>query len=283
MTQRILTSTPEEDVPKLEIVRSFRQSSWCSSRCKRCFDITVATALLVPVVPLIPLIMLLVQLDSPGPSFYVKYRVGMGGREFRMFKFRTMAHEQGGIHLTRAGDLRVTRVGRFLRKWKLDEIPQLWNVIRGDMTIVGPRPHMRRLLGNSGKLRDFLSIRPGVTGAATIYFRHEENILPKISEPELEPYYIQHILPKKMQLDMDYAANATFGADLKLLFSTFAEVLFPPAARKRPAGFAGSRGPWSEPEHLADDTTVVPCNGERLPLANPIPRVESEPRSPSIA
>ena len=157
-----------------------------------------------------------------------QHRAGLGGKDFRMFKFRTMKTERSvsNVGLTRAGDSRVTRMGRFLRKWKLDEIPQLWNVIRGDMSIVGPRPHLRRLLGQSRELRQFLAIRPGVTGAATVYFRHEEDILPKkIREEELEGYYIQSILPKKMQLDIDYAARATFRSDMGLLFSTLVEVM----------------------------------------------------------
>jgi len=165
-----------------------------------------------------------------------------------MYKFRTMEHEKrDGIYLTRAGDLRITRVGRLLRKWKLDEIPQLWNVIRGDMSIVGPRPHMRRLLGNSLKLRDFLSIRPGVTGAATIHFRHEELILPRISELELETYYIQNILPRKMQLDLDYAAQATFWSDFKLLLSTFGEVALPHGSGKNAETLARPRWRWLAP------------------------------------
>jgi lipopolysaccharide/colanic/teichoic acid biosynthesis glycosyltransferase len=214
--------------PKLATITSFRPSVWSRSRWKRGFDIAAATALLLPVAPLIPLIMLLIKLDSPGPAFYIHHRCGIGGADFHMFKFRTMKTEKNGfdVSLTRAGDSRITRVGRFLRKWKLDEIPQLWNVIVGDMSIIGPRPHLRRLLGQSRGLREFLSIRPGMTGAATVYFRHEEEILPKkVREEELEAYYIQSILPKKMQLDVDYAACATFRSDLALLFSTLVEVL----------------------------------------------------------
>jgi lipopolysaccharide/colanic/teichoic acid biosynthesis glycosyltransferase len=211
-------------------------SAWNRSQGKRYFDIAVATALLLPVAPLIPLIILLVRLDSPGPALYIHHRAGMGGKDFRMFKFRTMRTEKGGfnVSLTRAGDSRVTRVGRLLRKWKLDEIPQLWNVIRGDMSIVGPRPHVRRLLGQSHEIREFLSVRPGVTGAATLFFRHEEEILPrKIREEELEDYYVQTILPKKMQLDADYARRATFTSDMGLLFSTAVEVLFRHGSWKR--------------------------------------------------
>jgi lipopolysaccharide/colanic/teichoic acid biosynthesis glycosyltransferase len=252
MPQTLRSSLGQPHEPQLEVIRSFRQSSWCRSRGKRCLDILAATALLIPVAPLIPLIILLVKLDSPGPSLFVKQRVGMGGEDFPMYKFRTMEHEKrDGIYLTRAGDLRITRIGRLLRKWKLDEIPQLWNVIRGDMSIVGPRPHMRRLLGNSLKLRDFLSIRPGVTGAATVHFRHEELILPSISGQELEAYYIQNILPRKMRLDMDYASRATFWSDIKMLLSTFGEVVLPHASKNKEA-LARPRWSWLAPS-TADD------------------------------
>jgi lipopolysaccharide/colanic/teichoic acid biosynthesis glycosyltransferase len=233
--------------PQLEVICSFRQSSWCRSRPKRCFDVLAATVLLIPVAPFIPLIILLIKLDSPGPAFFVKHRVGMDGEDFPMFKFRTMEHEKrDGIYLTRAGDMRITRVGRLLRKWKLDEIPQLWNVIRGDMSLVGPRPHIRRLLGNSLRLRDFLSIRPGVTGAATIHFRHEELILPSIPGQELELYYIQNILPRKMRLDMDYASQATFWSDIKMLLSTFGEIALPHASKNKEA-LTRPRWSWLAP------------------------------------
>lgn len=228
MPQQTATPLTRYDEPKLGIIAPFRPSSWTRSRRKRCFDIAVATALLLPVAPLIPLVILLIKLDSPGPAFYIHHRIGMGGAEFHMFKFRTMNTKKNGfnVSLTRAGDLRITRMGRLLRKWKVDEIPQLWNVIRGDMSIVGPRPHLRSLLGNSNQLREFLSLRPGVTGAATVFFRHEEQILPKkIHEGDLEAYYIENILPKKMQLDVEYATHATFGSDMRLLFSTMVEVL----------------------------------------------------------
>jgi lipopolysaccharide/colanic/teichoic acid biosynthesis glycosyltransferase len=236
MPERHLSSTLRQDERKLDTIESFRPSSWSRSRGKRCFDLVVASALLIPVVPLIPLIILLIKLDSPGPAFHINHRTGMAGRDFRMFKFRTMNTEKDGfsVSLTRAGDLRITRVGRFLRKWKLDEIPQLWNVICGDMSIIGPRPHLRRLLGHDSELRQFLSLLPGLTGAATVYFRHEEEILPKnIREEELETYYVQSVLPKKMQLDVDYATHATFSSDLALLLSTLVEVL--PRAWRRSA------------------------------------------------
>ena len=124
------------------------------------------------------------------------------------------------------------------------------------MSIVGPRPHLRRLLGQSSELREFLAIRPGVTGAATVFFRHEEEILPKkILEEDLETYYIQTILPKKVQLDVDYAAQATFRSDIALLFSTMVEVLFRHGSWKRPTHPAR--------HHAVPINSAVPAN-ERL-------------------
>jgi lipopolysaccharide/colanic/teichoic acid biosynthesis glycosyltransferase len=237
MPQLTVTPRASYDDPKLGTTSQLRPSSWSRSRGKRCFDIAIATALLLPVAPLIPLIILLIKLDSPGPAFYIHHRTGLGGTDFHMFKFRTMKTEKNGfnVSLTRSGDSRITRVGRLLRKWKLDEIPQLWNVIRGDMSVIGPRPHLRRLLGDGSQLQEFLSLRPGVTGAATVFFRHEENILPKkILEEELEAYYIETILPKKVQLDVEYASGATFRSDVALLFSTLVEVLFRHGSWKRP-------------------------------------------------
>ena len=245
------------DEPRLAPIPAFRPSAWSRSSGKRCFDIAAATALLLPVAPLIPLIMLLIKLDSPGPAFYIHHRCGIGGADFHMFKFRTMRTEKNGfnVSLTRAGDARITRVGRLLRKWKLDEIPQLWNVLRGDMSIVGPRPHLRRLLGQGSEVRQFLSIRPGVTGAATVFFRHEEEILPKkIREEELESYYIETILPKKMKLDVDYAARATFRSDMVLLFSTAIEVIF-------------RHGSWTRPVHPTSHQ-AIPINSAILANEN---------------
>lgn len=277
MPGQTLRSISRQDGPRLEIIKSFRPGSWCHSRRKRCFDVVVAMVLLIPVVPLIPLIVLLIKLDSPGPALFIRHRAGMGGKDFRMFKFRTMENEKsGGVSLTRAGDLRITRVGRLLRKWKLDEIPQLWNVIRGDMSIVGPRPHLRRLLGDSSKLRDFLSMRPGMTSLATIHFRHEEQILPRIPEQELETYYIQSILPKKVQLDMAYAEQATFASDLKLLFSTIAEVLFPRAAWKRLATLPRYRWGWLTLGFVADEAGVLRWGDRKKPTSsNPHPPDET--------
>ena len=282
MKQVLRSTIGQQNQPHLEVIKSFRRSSWDRSRGKRCFDVVVATALLIPFAPLIPLVILLVKLDSPGPAFFVKHRVGMGGVDFPMFKFRTMEHEKrDGIYLTRAGDLRVTQVGRLLRKWKLDEIPQLWNVIRGDMSLVGPRPHLRRLLGQSLKLRDFLSIRPGITGVATIHFRHEEQLLPRISELDLEAYYIQHMLPKKMQLDMDYATRATFWSDLKLLLSTFGEVVLPQGSGKN--ALAPARPRWSWRPSRTSDSDAKTSNREActgMTVGN-LDSVAAEPRSSS--
>jgi lipopolysaccharide/colanic/teichoic acid biosynthesis glycosyltransferase len=205
----------------------FRPNAWCNSLGKRIFDITVSIVVLLCALPLLPVIALLIKLTSRGPVLFVHERVGLYGKRFKMLKFRTMRQTapSSGIALTRHGDGRVTLVGRYLRRWKLDELPQLLNVIRGDMSIVGPRPHMQRLLGDSPELKLFLSLRPGVTGLATMLFRHEESILPRLSGDALELYYIKNLLPDKVQLELQYAQIATFGADLRILLRTVQQVL----------------------------------------------------------
>jgi len=200
----------------------FRASKWCKSLGKRMFDITVAVFLLLLVLPLFPIIALLIKLSSPGPVFFVHERIGCGGRVFRMLKFRTMTHVKARNFtvLTRNGDQRVTNLGWHLRRWKLDELPQLFNVIRGDMSFIGPRPHISRLLGHSPDLRHFLSLRPGITGFATMLFRHEENTLPRLSGEELERFYIANVLPEKIHMELRYAQNASLTSDLLIILRT---------------------------------------------------------------
>lgn len=143
-----------------------------------------------------------------------------------MFKFRSMvADSTSGVSLTRSGDPRITRLGAILRRWKLDELPQLINVLRGDMSIVGPRPHIRTLLGEGLLHEQYLSLRPGVTGAATLRFRHEEQQLPALRGRQLEQHYVASILPQKIRLDLQYARHATLFSDIAMILQTIREVL----------------------------------------------------------
>ncbi len=202
-------------------------SKWCTSPGKRIFDIVFATILLVFALPFMLLASLMV-LTSPGPLFFASNRMGKGGKRIRVLKFRSMYHRKElGVQLTRSGDDRVTGAGRFLRKWKIDELPQFINVVRGDMSLVGPRPDSAEFLDMlPAYLRSaFESVRPGITGIATLQFRNEEELLSRVPENALTSYYITTLLPEKVWLDLEYASHATLFTDIQLLLQTLSSVL----------------------------------------------------------
>ena len=163
----------------------------------------------------------LVRLGSPGPIFFRQRRMGRSGREFTLFKFRSMCPVKGNnSSITVSGDARITPVGALLRRYKLDELPQFWNVLRGDMSLVGPRP---KLPHHEALVMD---CRPGITGAATLAFRNEEEFLSGIPEDQLETFYEMFVKPAKAQLDLEYMRTATFGTDLRILWDTASACLF---------------------------------------------------------
>jgi lipopolysaccharide/colanic/teichoic acid biosynthesis glycosyltransferase len=166
--------------------------------------------------PLLLLAAVLVRYKSPGPVIFRQKRVGRDGELFTVFKFRTMTidAQQDGPCLTKRGDPRVTRFGGFLRKYKLDELPQLINVLRGEMSLVGPRPKLPHLEVMH------MPFRPGLTGAATLAFRCEEEMLQDIPDDELEAYYCRMIKPLKAKIDWDYMREATLMSDFSLLYET---------------------------------------------------------------
>ena len=199
-----------------------RPSAWCTSAGKRVFDVAFTTMFLVVSFPLMLLASIAV-LTSPGPLFFSSNRVGRGGKPIRVLKFRTMHHRKElGVQLTRRGDDRITAAGRFLRKWKIDELPQFFNVVRGDMSLIGPRPDSAEFLDTLPvSARCTLeSIRPGITSIATVRFRNKEEILRQVPENEMTSYYIQILLPQKISLDLEYASRATFSSDLNILLQT---------------------------------------------------------------
>jgi len=193
---------------------------------KRAFDFFCAACGLTILMPLFAVIGLAIKWDSPGPIFFRGERVGLGGKPFRIFKFRTMVANAArrGPGITAQGDARITRIGRFLRQYKIDELPQLFNVLRGEMSLVGPRPEDPRYVARyTPEQRRVLRARPGITSPASFNYRNEEHLL--IGE-DWEHQYIQTILPHKLQIELDYLATRTLWSDLKLIFQTLS-VFFP--------------------------------------------------------
>jgi len=188
---------------------------------KRAFDIVVALVGLVFFSPLMLIVAVFIKLTSPGPVFYRAPRVGKGGRAFRMYKFRTMVADADkiGPALTVDKDPRITRIGARLRRSRLDEIPQLINVLRGEMSMVGPRPEAPYYVEKySPEQRKVLMVKPGMTGPAQIAFRHEEEMLSNAET--LEDEYMNGILPPKLAMDLQYIEQQSLSLDLKILFQT---------------------------------------------------------------
>ncbi len=188
---------------------------------KRALDLALTLAALPLALPLMAAIALWVRLDSPGPALFRQPRVGRGGRLFRIHKFRTMRAASGdGPQVTAAGDTRVTRAGRWLRATKLDELPQLIDVVRGDMSLVGPRPEVPHFMARypDAVRRRILSVRPGVTDRAAIEFRDEERLLADAADPEAT--YVRHIMPIKQRYYLDYVEHHSLAGDLRILFDT---------------------------------------------------------------
>ena len=211
---------------------------------KRVFDLVIALLGLIVLLPVLAIVAVLVQWSSPGPAQFRQIRVGRGGRDFVLLKFRTMTvqsdSETGSFD---PGDgSRVTKLGRFLRATKLDELPQLWNVIRGDMALVGPRPEVRKWVEvNPDRWAIVHAIRPGITDPAAILYRDEEKILANVPDPER--LYREEILPRKLDLYVEYVRTRTFWADLKILGQTAIAIIAgapadPHASGRREVGIA---------------------------------------------
>ncbi|AFL86578.1 glycosyl transferase possibly involved in lipopolysaccharide synthesis [Terriglobus roseus DSM 18391] len=198
------------------LFRSFAYTGWTTSARKRVFDAAVAVPALVAFLPLMGAVAVLIKCTTSGPVLFRQQRVGLGQKPFTIYKFRTMVPESccSGPSVTRHGDCRMTSVGRILRKLKLDEIPQLFNVIRGDMSLVGPRPKLAE------HEQMYLFCRPGITGAATLVFAREEEILAAVPEEHVETYAVHVLNPIKAKLDLDYAHSATLRSDLRMLLDT---------------------------------------------------------------
>lgn len=191
----------------------------------RIIDIVAATVGLIVLSPALLLIALAVSIQDGGPVFYRAKRAGRNGSSFRLLKFRTMvphADRLGG-GITLSGDGRVTPVGGILRKFKLDELPQLWNVVKGEMSLVGPRPEDPRYVAlYQPAQRGILAYTPGITSPASLSYRNEQALL---SGPDWQRTYLEEVLPRKIELDMNYFANRTVGRDLLLIGRTISRIL----------------------------------------------------------
>ena len=197
-----------------------KHSPWCASIWKRVFDLLCIIPGLILVSPVLGIIAIAVRLTSPGPVIFRQQRAGQNRKLFTIYKFRTMVEnsEAIGPGHTAKGDPRVTSVGRVLRRFKLDELPQLYNVLRGDMSLVGPRPK----LPNHDPAP--MACRPGVTGAATLAFRFESRILSEVPADRIERFYQLYIVPHKLRLDSEYMERATLLSDIRVLLATVLRV-----------------------------------------------------------
>ncbi len=202
------------------------------TRAKRTFDLVSAGIGVVLLVPLLALLALLIKAEDGGPVFFRQERVGYRGRPFRIWKFRTMIRdaEARGLPLTVGRDPRVTRIGAWLRRLKLDELPQLFNVLAGDMTLGGPRPEVPRYVASYGAAeRRVLELVPGVTDEASIRYADESTILAATVDPER--VYVEEILREKIRLNLKYAARATVWTDLRVILATLRRLFWPRLCR----------------------------------------------------
>lgn len=193
---------------------------------KRLFDIVSSGTGLILLSPVLLFLAIWIKLDSRGPVFYRQVRVGKNGRDFKIYKFRSMRQgaDKKGLITVGGRDPRVTRSGYYIRKYKLDEFPQLINVLKGDMSIVGPRPEVRKYVNLYTKEQlKVLSVKPGITDMASIKYRNENELLEKADDPD--KMYIEVIMPDKLKYNLEYIKNQSFLYDMRLALLTFKEIL----------------------------------------------------------
>jgi lipopolysaccharide/colanic/teichoic acid biosynthesis glycosyltransferase len=196
-------------------------SRFYQRRGKREFDCVVATLGLALLAPIFVVVALLVKLSSPGPVFYFQDRVGLNGRRFKIVKFRSMFEDadKRGLAITSSSDRRITPIGRVIRSLKIDELPQLWNVLKGEMSLVGPRPEVLHYVESySPEQRRVLTVRPGITDPATIAYRREQELLATQTDPDR--YYRDVVLPNKLNRNLEYLDRISLSYDLFLVLLT---------------------------------------------------------------
>ena len=192
---------------------------------KRLFDIISSGIGLLCLAPVFVVMAIWIKLDSRGPVFYRQTRVGRYGRDFRIFKFRSMrvGSDKGRQITVGERDPRITRSGYFIRRYKIDELPQLINVFLGDMSVVGPRPEVRKYVDlYSEEQRKVFQVRPGITDLASIKYRNENELLSQVDDPDT--YYIDVIMPDKLTINLEYIRHQSFMGDIKIIFNTLFKI-----------------------------------------------------------
>lgn len=191
---------------------------------RRIADVVFSLALLILLAPLMLVLALVVRVSSPGPILFRQERVGLNGASFRLLKYRSMRVGGDGPSVTAGGDSRITPVGAFMRQWKLDELPQFLNVLKGEMSLVGPRPEVPAYVRfYTPEQMQVLSVKPGVTGLTQLEYRHEERLL--AGRADVEFAYVHEIMPAKLALDLTYVRGRTLLGDFGLLFRTAAAIV----------------------------------------------------------
>lgn len=189
---------------------------------KRLFDIVASGLGVLVLSPLFLILAIWIKLDSKGPVFYKQIRVGRNNKDFQLFKFRSMrvGSDKKGLITVGERDPRITRSGYFIRKYKLDEFPQLINVFIGDMSLVGPRPEVRKYVEMyTPEQMHVLDVRPGITDMASILYRNENELLEKADDPD--KFYVEVVMQDKLRINLEYVAKHSFWFDIKLIFKTF--------------------------------------------------------------
>ena len=191
---------------------------------KRIFDLISSSIVLVLLTPVLFLISLLIILDSKGGPFYIQFRIGQNGIPFGLYKFRSMRIDTEGLKITVGKDPRITKIGSIIRKYKLDELPQLINIIKGEMSVVGPRPETPNYVElYSEEQKKVLKVKPGLTDYASLYYIDESRILSERDNPEKA--YVEEVMPAKLMLNQKYIQDASFWIDMKIIFKTIFKIL----------------------------------------------------------
>ena len=193
---------------------------------KRIFDIVASGIGLILLSPLFIILTIWIKCDSIGPVFYKQVRVGRNNMDFQLFKFRSMrvGSDKKGLITVGGHDPRITRSGYYIRKYKLDEFPQLINVFKGDMSLVGPRPEVRKYVDMyTEEQMHVLDVRPGITDLASIRYRNENELLERVNDPD--KYYVEVIMPDKLLINLEYVARHSFTFDIRLIFQTFRAIV----------------------------------------------------------